>query len=111
VIAAVADLEERKALDALEAALEAQILRSTGDPEVYEFRHALIRHTLYSELSPARRVRLHRRLAEEMERRYGGGGENAFEIAQGWHRSAALPGAERGVVHCLVAADRVLALA
>jgi DNA-binding SARP family transcriptional activator len=106
VTAAVADLEERKALDALAMALRAQILRTTGDPEVYEFRHAIIRHALYSELSPAHQVRLHRRLAEEMERRYGSRGENAFEIAQQWRRSAALPGAERGVVHCLVAADR-----
>jgi DNA-binding SARP family transcriptional activator len=107
VTAAVADLEEGKALDALDAALETQILRAAGEPEVYDFTHALIRHTLYSELSPSRTVRLHRRLAEEMERRYGEqAGEHAFEIAQQWHRSAALPGAERGALHCLVAADR-----
>ncbi len=107
VTAAVADFEEGKALDALDEALEAQILRATGDPEVYDFTHALIRHTLYAELNPARQVRLHRRLAEEMERRYGEHAEeHAFEIAQQWHRSAALPGGERGVVHCLVAADR-----
>jgi predicted ATPase len=105
--AAVTDLDEGKALDALDEALEAQILRATGDPEVYDFTHALIRHTLYAELSPAREVRLHRRLAEEMERRYGeASAEHAFAIAQHWHKSAALPGAERGVVHCLVAADR-----
>ncbi|HYB12525.1 MAG TPA: AAA family ATPase [Myxococcota bacterium] len=107
VAAAVAGLEEQSALDALDSVLETQLLRTTGDPEVYDFTHALIRHTLYGELNPARQVRLHRSLAEEMERRYGGkAAERALEIAQQWHRSAVLPGAERGVVHCLIAADR-----
>ena len=107
VATAAADLGEGKALDALDAALEAQLLRATGEREVYGFTHALIRHTLYSEMNPSRQVRLHRRLAEEMERRYGEqAGEHALEIAQQWHRSIALPGAERGVAHCLVAADR-----
>src|SRR5262249_45100273 len=40
-----------------------------------------------------------------MERMYPAD-EYAAEIARQWHRSAALPGAERGVGHCLVAADR-----
>jgi class 3 adenylate cyclase len=107
IAAAVADLEERTALDALDDALEARLLRTTGDPEVYDFAHALIRHTLYGELNPARQVRLHRRLAEEMERRYGGrAAEHALEIALQWHRSAELPGADRGALHCVVAADR-----
>jgi class 3 adenylate cyclase len=107
IAATVAELEERSALDALDSALEAQLLCTTGDPEVYEFTHALIRHTLYAELNPARQVRLHRHLAEEMERHYGERAtEHALEIAQQWHRSAALPGAERGVVPCLIAADR-----
>jgi DNA-binding SARP family transcriptional activator len=107
VTAAAADLEEHKALDALDAALEAQILCATGDPEVYDFTHALIRHTLYGELNPSRQVRVHRRLAEEMEACYRvDAPEHAFEIAQQWHRSAAMPGAERGVVRCLAAADR-----
>ena len=107
IAAAVAELEEVSALDALDSALEAQLVGVTGDPEVYDFTHALIRHTLYGEMNPARQVRLHRHLAEEMERRYGAqAAEHALEIARQWHRSAVLPGAERGVVHCLIAADR-----
>jgi len=107
VTRSAAGLEEGEALDALDAALTAQILRGAGNPDVYDFTHALIRHAIYGELSSSRQVRLHRRLAEEMEVRYGGDTrEHAFEIAQQWHKSAALPGAEKGVVHCLVAADR-----
>jgi class 3 adenylate cyclase/tetratricopeptide (TPR) repeat protein len=100
-----AGLEENVALDALDEALEAQLLRATGDPEVYDFTHALIRHTLYGELSPARQVRLHRRLAEEMERIYADRLGYAPEIARQWHRSSAIAGAERGVPHCLAAAE------
>ena len=105
VAARAADLDEAKALDALDAALEAQLVRPTGAPDTYEFTHALIRSTLYTEQNASRQVRLHRRLAEEMERVYGGGGsERAAEIAQQYARSAALPGAERGVTHALAAA-------
>jgi DNA-binding SARP family transcriptional activator len=105
IAANAADLEEANALDALDEALEAQLLRTTGDPEAYDFAHALVRHALYGELSPARRVRLHRRLAQEMERVDGDRGEHAGEIATQWHRSLAIPGAERGVPHCIAAAD------
>jgi DNA-binding winged helix-turn-helix (wHTH) protein len=107
VAAAAAGLKEREALDALDEALEGQLLRATREPEVYTFSHTLLRHTLYSELSPARKLRLHRRLAQEMERHHGEHSpEHAFEIAQQWHQSAALPGAEPGAAVCLIAADR-----
>jgi hypothetical protein len=56
-------------------------------------------------LSPARQVRLHRRLAEEMERIYSDRRERAGEIARQWHRSSTLADAERGVPHCIAAAD------
>jgi DNA-binding SARP family transcriptional activator/tetratricopeptide (TPR) repeat protein len=107
VTSAVAELEEGSALDGLDEALEAHLLYAPGPSEVYDFTHALIRHTLYSDLSPSRRARLHRQLAEEMEHRYASElAEHALEVAQQWHRSASLPGAERGVVSCLLAADR-----
>jgi class 3 adenylate cyclase/tetratricopeptide (TPR) repeat protein len=107
VAAGAGGLAEDAALDALDEALEAQLVRPTGEAEVYDFTHALIRHALYTEMSPSRQVRLHRRLAEEMERVLGERvAEHAEAIAQQWHRSAALPGAERGVAHCLAAAER-----
>ena len=89
------------------SALEARLVRPTGLADVYEFTHALIRHSVYKELSPSRQMRLHRRLAEVMEDRYGERvTEHALEIAHQWHRSAALPGGERGALHCVRAADR-----
>ena len=107
LVAAAAGLGEQEALDALDEALASQLLRATREPEVYDFPHALIRHTLYTEQSSPRQQRLHRRLAEELERGLGERqAEHALEIAEQWHRSAALPGAERGLEHCLLAADR-----
>ncbi len=107
VVAAAADLEEEVALEALDEALDAQLLQPAGVPETYGFPHALIRHTLYGEQSPSRRLRLHRRLAEQMERVLGEhAAAHALEIAEQWHRSAALSGAERGIGHCLLAAER-----
>jgi tetratricopeptide (TPR) repeat protein len=115
IAAAVAGLDEAHGLSAADEALAAQMLRLGGAPDTYEFVHALIRHTLSAQLSPSRQVRLHRQIAEAMERFYGdpstGSGqdrmvEHAAEVAYQYHRSAALPGAERGVAHALAAADR-----
>jgi hypothetical protein len=103
----VAELDEIPALDALDEALGAQLLVGTADPRTYDFTHALVRHTLYEALSPARQARLHRQLAETMEAEYGNRAvEHAAEIARHYHRSATLPGAARGVRHCLAAAEQ-----
>jgi class 3 adenylate cyclase/tetratricopeptide (TPR) repeat protein len=107
VARSVVDLREAEALDALDEALDAQIVRAAGGGgDGYEFHHDLIRHTLYAVPSPSRRARLHRRIAEEMERVFGAAaGERAAEIARQYHESRALPGAERGATYALVAAD------
>ena len=106
VAAAASGIDETAALDALDEALEAQLLRPVGEADAYDFTHALIRHTLYAELNPSRQVRLHRHIAEAMERRLSEEHQHAGEIARQYQRSAILPGAERGVPHCLAAANR-----
>lgn len=106
VVYRAAELEEARALDALDEVVEAQLVRPEHEPDTYSFTHALIRHVLYTGMTTARQVRLHRRLAEEMERAFGElAAERAGEVAEQYHRSAALAGAERGVVHCVAAAD------
>jgi len=103
----VAGLDEATTLDAVDEALAAQVLQRGNHPESCDFVHALIRHTLYGALSPPRQVRLHRQIAETIEEVYGVyAAEHAAEIAEQYHRSAALPGAERGVAHCLRAAEQ-----
>ena len=58
-------------LDLLDEALERQVVRERRDQAgIYEFNHALIRQTLYSELSTPRRVRLHRQILAALEALY-----------------------------------------
>ncbi len=102
VTADAAELEERAALDAIDAASEAQLIHASGTADTYEFGHALIAHTLYTELNPSRQVRLHRRIAEALE---GKADAPPAEVAYQYLRSSALPGAEAGVAWALRAAD------
>ena len=106
VAASVANLDENAALDAIDEALEAQILRPGVNSELFDFTHATIRHTLYAELNSSRRVRLHRKIAEEMERFWGERAtEHAAEVAYQYWRGAAASGAVRGADYAIAAAN------
>ena len=54
-------------LDALDEAVRARLVEETGVDE-YRFSHALVRTTLYDELTATRRRRLHRRVADAIEK-------------------------------------------
>ena len=104
MVADLAGLSEDAGLDALEEAVGARILEPSGDSETYAFTHAVIRHALYDEVVPSRRSRLHRRVAEALEA--ASRPASAAEIAAHYHRSIALPGADRGVDPAVEAADQ-----
>jgi tetratricopeptide (TPR) repeat protein len=107
VVARVAHLDEADALDAIDDALAAQLLCAGNDADCFDFTHALVRHSLYAELSAPRQTRLHRDIAETLEAVYADSlPEHAAEIASQYARSAGLPGSERGVPHAVAAADR-----
>lgn len=107
IVAAVAGLDEARALDAIDEATKAQILRPAATFDDYEFTHALFRHVLREELNPSRQVRLHRSLAEAIEARAGASPtpQERAALLRHYERSAALPGAERGVEHAFAVAD------
>jgi tetratricopeptide (TPR) repeat protein len=65
-------IDEDTLLDAIEAAERAQLVSSTLEEteDQYMFFHELIRQTLLSRLSPARRRRLHVRVGEAIENLY-----------------------------------------
>jgi hypothetical protein len=83
--------DDEELLRCVEAALAAKLVVESAGP-VYSFTHALVRETLYEDLSLPRRQRLHVRAAEAIERLHG---ERAGELAQ--HYALAGPAADRAV--------------
>jgi hypothetical protein len=68
VLIAMGDIAEDRLLDALDEGIRARlIVEVPGSPQRFAFMHALIRETLYGELTSTRRVRLHRRVGEAIE--------------------------------------------
>ncbi len=106
VAASVAELDENAALSSIDEALEAKLLRPGPDAESFDFTHAIIRHTLYAQLNSVRRVRLHRKIAEEMERAWGElVAHHAAEVAFQFWRGSAEAGTGRGADYAVAAAD------
>jgi tetratricopeptide (TPR) repeat protein len=112
MISAAGDLEEDALLAVLEEAVAAALLTEIARPvPQYRFSHALVRATLYDELSAARRVSLHRRVAETIEMLHGEALDDHLPaLAHHWSRAAA-PAAEvsRAVEYAIRAGDRALA--
>ena len=66
-LTAAAEQNEDALLDALDEATAAQLI-SAGSSDSFTFTHDKIREVLYEELNPIRRRRLHRHVAEGLER-------------------------------------------
>jgi predicted ATPase len=96
VLEQVGDLEPERLLAALEEALSARVLEKTPNAiGRFRFAHALIRETLYEELTTIERIGLHRRVAEAMETLYKRDPEpHLTELAH--HFLEALPGGDVG---------------
>ncbi|WEO95128.1 AAA family ATPase [Streptomyces sp. FXJ1.172] len=67
LIAAVAQLTEDDLIEALRAAVGANILTVTPAGDGYRFRHSLVREAVADDLLPGERSRLNRRYAEALE--------------------------------------------
>jgi DNA-binding CsgD family transcriptional regulator/tetratricopeptide (TPR) repeat protein len=113
VLQMLSDLPEEVLLDCIDDALGAQLIRPVegrAGLELYEFSHAIIRDTLYDEMSPSRRMRLHRRVADALTRVHAGHErDHAAEIAAQYYASATLPEAEGGIPFALAAAEQARA--
>ncbi len=68
VVEAVAGTNGEEVAELLEQAIEAHIIRElAGSIGQYSFAHALIRETIYEQLSTTRRAQLHRQIGEAIE--------------------------------------------
>ena len=95
VLKAISGEDEAKLLDLLDEALGAQLVheRKGDQAGTYDFTHALIRQTLYEELSTPRRVLLHRQIGEALEKLYAANPEpHLAELAH--HFFQAAPGGD-----------------
>ncbi|WP_319300100.1 helix-turn-helix transcriptional regulator [Streptomyces scabiei] len=64
---AVARLAEDDLIEALRAAVNANLLLATPDGDGYRFRHSLVREAVSDDLLPGERARLNRRYAEALQ--------------------------------------------
>jgi hypothetical protein len=108
LLAAVVDVEVDVVLDQLECAETAALVHSVGADE-YSFAHALVEHTLYQDLSPTRRARIHRRVAEEIEARHRPDrDERVSELAYHWSAALVPDDAAKAIDYAQRAGDRAL---
>ncbi len=106
----VIELDEDSLFDAIEEAERAQLIRSkqpNGEVQL-AFVHELIRQTLLSDLSLARRQRLHLRVAEAMEQLYAGMLEHhAADLAYHFYQGGG--DADKILTYSVMAAERATA--
>ena len=86
LLARAADVPEDELLDLLDTAVAAALVREgRGRAGQYAFAHALIQRSLYEELGPTRRARVHRRVGEALEQLCGtSAGPRVGELAHHW---------------------------
>ncbi len=112
VVQAAGGLDEEHLLAALEEAIASRLVTEVPGPKPrHRFAHTLVRDTLYSELSGARRVTLHRRVAEAIESIHAGQLDDQLPaLAFHWARaSAPAAHATRAAEYAARAGDRALA--
>ncbi len=92
----------------IEEALDERILTRTPDLVGHcSFSHELIRAVLYESLGPAARVRVHRRIAEALERLHGGNDQSCVsEIAYHYYEAAHDGNVGPAVAYALRAAEK-----
>ena len=85
VLATLLGDDELELMDHMERAIAAGILSEAGQTAGnYRFVHALMQHTLYQDLSGARRQRAHQRVAEVLEDTQGEDPERLAALARHW---------------------------
>jgi len=93
VLADLVDGDEDDVLEALDVAIDARLVEETGAGR-YRFVHALVRSTLLEEVRTTRRVRMHLRIGESIERRRP---EDVTALAHHFAEAATAGGLDRAL--------------
>jgi tetratricopeptide (TPR) repeat protein len=113
VVQRAGGVSEDSVLTAMEEAVASRLVVEVGGPALmHRFSHALVRATLYDELSGARRVSLHRKVAEALEVCHAGALDEHLPALAYHYARAAAPAAEvaKAVDYAARAGDRALSL-
>jgi DNA-binding SARP family transcriptional activator/tetratricopeptide (TPR) repeat protein len=109
VLADVVEIDLESALDALEAAERARLVRSTGVLDRFSFAHALVRQTIVDELPAGRRMRLHARIAQALERAAATRAVAVGDLAAHFTAAGTLVDVARAVRYARAAGDEAAA--
>jgi len=80
--AAAADVSEREAIDALDVLLQRDLVRPTGVPRRFAFRHPLVRAAVYEAIRPGRRIGSHERIGLALSARGASADSLAHHVDQ-----------------------------
>lgn len=106
------DISGDQLLELLDEAMAARVIlelpQAVGQ---YSFVHALIRETLYDEISTARRVRFHRRIGEVLEKLYANSPDSHLtELAYHFFQASPAGNSDKAIDYAIRAAKRAIGL-
>ena len=107
LVASAAARDEAATVDLLDEAARAGLIVEVDDePDCWRFSHPLSRRVTAARLSRGRRARLHQRIGETLESRYG---VSPAELAHHFGAAASIGSAEKAIRYERLAAEQALA--
>lgn len=107
VLQRVSDLDIDRVLDLVTEGVDHGVAEEAGALGRYRFAHILIRETLYEGLTAAKRMRLHRRIAEVLEEMYSGNLDARLaELAHHWFKAAQAGDSKKTMEYATKAAEQ-----
>ena len=108
LVARVAGVRVEELREAADEAMGERLIVHTGQPGRWGFDHALVRETLYGELSGAKRAKLHAKIARTIEDIAPGDPERLGDLAHHYLEAGAAGDPERAIDYANLAAGRAI---